>query len=124
MPVRVAAIVVAERSASRPYASDTSPRLLPGIVASGLVGLGRTTRDPRYRADAHSPGLGASDRRPGEIVLRLGVLARDRPWPFRSNRRRRALRTNLAAPARASLSAGDATRVCVAKPTGAVGRLS
>jgi len=42
------------------------------------------------------------------IVLRLGVTRPRPPGPVRSNRRRRALRTNLAAPARLPHPAGDA----------------
>lgn len=77
-----------------PFASD----LRRG--RGGLVGLGRPRVFSGVRADVHSPGFRTWARRPAAMVLRLGVNRPRPPAPVRSNRRRRVLRANLAAPAR------------------------
>jgi len=63
------------------------------------------TRVPGGRRRRASPGLRTPPRRPAAIVLRLGVDRPRPPVPVRSNRRRRVLRANLAAPARLTASA-------------------
>jgi hypothetical protein len=97
----------------RPHARtlwDTSPRFIPGIVASGLVGLGRTTRDPRCRPDAHSPGVRASDQRPGK----LSCVSACSPATARAIPKQSAATGTTDEPrgtGPTSLSAGDATLV-------------
>jgi hypothetical protein len=97
-----------------------SGRLTPARVGSSRVGSSPGSwpapRRPGARhawspvpASFTSPVRAKQSRRPVlRLVLRLGVNRPRPPGPIRSNRRRRALRTKLAAPARPGSLAGDA----------------
>jgi len=106
--------LVAERSASRPRASDACRRPESRRCRGSPCWLKRPRLFSGGRGVVHHPVFARRRDVQRRIVLRLGVDRPRPPVPVRSNRRRRVLRANLAAPARLYVPpAGDATFVGV-----------